>query len=262
MQQLVLVRYIHVPSVCVLAISLALTSAGVQAVPIDVTGDGAADFNDLGTSTVDLRTGLEWLDVTETTNRSFNDVFDDINDFGTSPVDQFRLADQWRVASKDDFRTLISNWFDFTYDGGFGYNVFPFGYTDNTLVEEFINTFGDTLDAALDSSISNLDIDSNSAGYTLGMLSTTDVASTYQSTAIVHDTELSDRFTGQLVADYLDYVFDGYNVDPSSSSLNKGTFIVRSVAVPEPGALGILIFGLCVVGVGLRNHRIINRVYR
>ena len=63
-----------------------------------------ASIIDNGNYTTDTLSGLDWLDLTETTGRNYNEVYDDINnsggDFG---------AGEWRYASQSEFQSLLSN---------------------------------------------------------------------------------------------------------------------------------------------------------
>jgi len=65
----------------------------------------STDFTHTHNYTSDTITGLDWLDLTETTNRSYNDVINGMSD--TSSV-----IYGYRYATLDDWGTLISNFFD------------------------------------------------------------------------------------------------------------------------------------------------------
>lgn len=63
---------------------------------------GHASFIDLGTTTVDTRSNLEWLDLTESMGFSFNQVVN------------YNIFPTWRYATLSELQTLYS---------GFGFNV-------------------------------------------------------------------------------------------------------------------------------------------
>lgn len=64
--------------------------------------NAGAAFIDSGTYLTDTTSGLDWLDVTASVNRSFNDV-----------SSQFGLGGDfagWRYATKDEFSGLVGHW--------------------------------------------------------------------------------------------------------------------------------------------------------
>lgn len=107
------------------ALMVALASGLARASPIQ--------FLDSGRTTVDTKTGLEWLDVTETVNRSYLDVSSELSTAG-SPLG----LEGWRYATRRDFEVLVSNFFDVTYTGG------SFSINSDSAVVSFISLFGNT----------------------------------------------------------------------------------------------------------------------
>lgn len=74
--------------------ALLSTSATLHAAPVD--------FIDNGISTTDKLSGLEWLDVSETSGRSYNDVSSELGAGGE--------FEGWRYATSSELLTLVSNW--------------------------------------------------------------------------------------------------------------------------------------------------------
>tara|TARA_R110002167_G_scaffold159962_3_gene355723 strand:+ start:6423 stop:7115 length:693 start_codon:yes stop_codon:yes gene_type:complete len=97
---------------------LAIGSA--QAAIIQSSGN---NFNDLGTSTIDLNAGLEWLDINNTARShcdwiadSGNNPFTSISNhgcFNNTVSDGLDLIedDIWRLATRSEFTVLLQNWF-------------------------------------------------------------------------------------------------------------------------------------------------------
>ena len=215
---------------------LALHGQAASAIP---TG-----FRGLGSSTVDVRSGLEWLDLTETLARPYVDVFQDIRDTGTEIQDDFAASDGWRYATLADFYTLVDHWFDLggAYAGG-DYTDPPFGASDEPLVEEFIQTFGETLDPFLDGANSALDVSASGAGQSRGVLVAVSVdfvtANVYH--GLVFDNELVFRSTGTGGSDADDRLDTFLQSNGAQSTL--GSFLVRQASVPEPSSLWLLVAG-------------------
>lgn len=79
------------------ALALILLS---QTLTLSTAQAASTDFFDHDTYTTDSLSDLDWLDVTASTNRSFNDVS---SQFGTG--DDF---DGWRYATRVEFNALVT----------------------------------------------------------------------------------------------------------------------------------------------------------
>lgn len=113
--------------------------APVWATIINVSGNM---FNDLGASTIDLQTNLEWLDMNEDA-RSQCSVYQDIG--GVIPaacytfdgLDLYLDADGWQYASRDQFIALLTSWM------GIPVSTDGDTYLDETLTSQFLEVFAD-----------------------------------------------------------------------------------------------------------------------
>ena len=227
---------------------------------INVRGN---DFLDLGKSTVDLSTGLEWLDVTETVNRSFCDLYADIRDEAptsgcTTSNNTFAKTDGWRYASQQDFRLLISNFFNVSYGGSFS-STFD-SFVNIPFIEQFISLFGDTLASAYASYASpGRRTNSEGSGYIRAILSDDYPHSTGSKRAgEVEDFEVANISNGELLFDYNDQITDtnGYGIDQAGFHL--GHWLIRedrsnAAAVPEPMTISLL--GFLLLAVSIRRQR-------
>lgn len=63
-------------------------------------------FDDLGGITVDLTSGLEWLDLDVTVGLSYNEV-----------LDSQYYSDGWRYATRTEYVSLLDNWYSTEIDG-------------------------------------------------------------------------------------------------------------------------------------------------
>ena len=192
-------------------------------------------FDDLGTSTIDLQANIEWLDLTETNGRSFIDVNQDIQDDTTGT---FNISDGWRYATQQDFATLITNWFGFSYAGGF-----TSASGDNPLTELFINTFGDTLDAEYDASGNFRDASPDGAATSWGFLAeSSGQLFDDHVTAFVADQELIFRANGSSAGDADDEILDFRPFTSAAERLDLGSWLIRDFTpsqsqISEPGYL-------------------------
>ena len=115
-----------------------LASITSQAGVITVSGNS---FNDQGNTTVDLQTGLEWLDIKSDT-RSQCSVYKDIG--GAIPagcntfdnLNEYNNADNWRYATRAEFASLASNWTGLTIPSNGSASI------NSSLAQLFIQTFG------------------------------------------------------------------------------------------------------------------------
>lgn len=96
---------------------------------------GQAAIIDYGSYFSDTNSGLDWLDVTASVNRSYNDVFSQL-----SPGGEFA---GWRYASHDEFNNLLTSW------TGIPANAIGRTVTTGTIpsVDGLVMLFGSTLDS-------------------------------------------------------------------------------------------------------------------
>lgn len=199
-------------------------------------------FIDNGTFTVNTSQGLEWLDLTETVNRSFLDIQTEINS-GSGLG-----ADGWRFASDQELQVMLSDFFGISYTGGpFVSN--PFGPGQNLIVNEFISLFGDTFQSFLD--ISGGDINDNSVGITAnattsGYTSGIHLVSGHATGRFIFDFEITK--TLGVVEDRNDTI-NGYGIDVNTPYSDLGSWLVRTATVPEPVTLALFIAGLGLLGI-------------
>lgn len=99
-----------------LTLLISALSFTAQGALIQMSGNS---FDDLGTSTLDLQTGLEWLDI-KTDSRSQCSVYQDIGGAipaGCTSFDSLDLFDDhagWRYATSQEFTSLLSSWMGLT----------------------------------------------------------------------------------------------------------------------------------------------------
>jgi len=217
---------------------------------------GADAFEDKGIATIDCTQNLEWLDVTETMQRSYRDVLTDINS-DTDAINQFAIADGWRFATAIEFITLVNGFFNIgltesgpnsTFLGSNPLN----GYEEVLLTEQFISLFGDTR-AAHEQNIGGTKDFSIGGGFITGYLAPFSSRTLYGK---VSDWEYCCEFFGiQDQSDFIEY--DTY-IDVNAATqvhVATGSFLVRSVIqkVPEPSTLAI--FSLGMIGLASRRFK-------
>ena len=105
------------------------------AAPFFATGS-AATIVDLGNVTRDTRTGLDWLDLTETTNLRFIDILADVGGF---------ISAGWRYANESEMCALMESFAIAETDCPLQGFVVPAG-GDLTQIELFVALFGRTDD--------------------------------------------------------------------------------------------------------------------
>ncbi len=123
-------------AITLLISALSFTAQGAL---IQMSGNS---FDDLGTSTLDLQTGLEWLDI-KTDSRSQCSVYKDIGGAipaGCTSFDSLDLFDDhagWRYATSQEFTSLLSSWMGLTVSTSSSFSLL-----NSTKVKAFLVLFG------------------------------------------------------------------------------------------------------------------------
>ena len=199
---------------------------------------------DLGNITRDTGTGLDWLDVTETSGLSVNEVLAELGTGG--------LYEGWRYATATEVDQLITNF------GFIPFTPCSQGYTncvtnqpgDDPIIETMIRTLGDTYAQAFP------DLDySNGAGETYGYaVNDLDNFADYL-IFIFEDYEFVDNCQfGQVAgcpffSDRPDNIFAG-----GSSNTRTGSFLVQASPVPIPAAFWMLASGLIGLTINFKKQ--------
>jgi hypothetical protein len=89
-------------------------------------------FFDHDIYTTDSLSGLDWLDVTRSENRSFDDISNQLESGGE--------FDGWRYATTDEFNTMVSDYTDDTYI----YSEFGRNHYENGIIDTLVSLLGDT----------------------------------------------------------------------------------------------------------------------
>lgn len=212
-------------------------------------------FDDRGTTMLDLNTQLEWFDLSVTKDRHFNDVYFDLMHAGGT----FNPADGWRYAYGHEIQDLFSRVFSPGYTAG--YLEIP---DQQEAVASFINLFGDTWEDQFGTTIKiTKDYDAPLVvGRTNGIFATeTSSGTKVGGFADVNGNQFAIHglIDGEInrydLPDYIQIEFVQSNefADYESYSNNQlGSWLVRStVAVPEPSLLALLLLS----GLGLLLRR-------
>jgi len=168
---------------------------------------------DNGYYTTDTNTGLDWLDLTETAGKTYDDVAMELGVDG--------LYAGYRYATAIDVSALITNYTG-TEDNGFWAVQFDADANIGGLIQLLGNTYVDRSPSYLN--------------YAEGMLAT---PFTLNGEVIGRDTVRIRDYEEELDGiDYLDYYGFVYSGTPTSS------FLVRNTSVPESSSVYLLAFGL------------------
>jgi hypothetical protein len=224
---------------------------------------GLIDFVDNGRTTIDKTNSqnwLEWLDLTETRNRSFTDVSNDISDgLLTLTNTNNDLAAGWRYASADEVVGLFNNYFN-SPENILIEQYITTGF-EPTEIESFISMFGDTF---LNRRIEDDGVTSVSESYggIMGFTSTPDAKwhldSNINYTPYVKDDQYNYlKANGDLYErDSRDMIVTSDGLDINSDFSATGSWLVRDIdndtttQVPEPSTFAI--FTLAMLGLAAR----------
>ncbi len=221
------------------------TSYGMPALLAGLLFSGAvqASIVDHGDYLTDTATGLEWLDVTQTVNMSFDQVTAQLGSGGS--------LEGWRYASGSEFLTLTS---DYT---GTSLTSLTTKYDLPTLTDGLIALLGSTSDVYyLQNYGQTYDQYNSISGYsfheTSGLLSDATADGTNQYLATLRDLDLASN--NQPLEDSILAHFTNYRIDHGFNNIGLGSYLVRetatvfaATAVPEPTSnalFGIALFGM------------------
>jgi len=193
-------------------------------------------FTDNGMFTTDTLSGLDWLDVTESVNRSYNDV-----------SGQFGLNGDyvgWRYATGDEFNQMISNYTDV--------GIAPGNYNQTNLSEGVIDNLHFLLGSTLDTQYNNLHgttydnfngfAEGDVYDFTQGLIdSAPNNANTAKIAIIVDD----DRDISSI-----DFIQANHNTsDIFNGTDNAGSFLVRNTLAPVPVPAAAWLMGSGLLGL-------------
>ena len=195
-------------------------------------------FSDNGASTRHFATGLEWLDLSVTANRSFASVTSEINS-------QIGLgAEDWRLATDSELQTMLSGFFGIAYSGG-AFSGPPFDTNSSPLVNEFIAIFGDTFqnDLMTPGGTNSFGVTAlaTSSGYANGFYASAVGADNRVQARFVFDFEITNL--GGTLVDGRDAI-NGHRVDASTPFSDLGAWLVRPISVSEPTSVMLFIGAL------------------
>jgi hypothetical protein len=186
---------------------------------------------DNGDYTTDSASGLDWLDVTQTINLSYDNVYSEVSIGGEYAG--------WRYATLNDLYTLASNYLGITVNDDVGDYYY---LNDNTLVG-LVGLLGNTLDAgfiiehgyAYDEQPNFHQ--GHDLNFTQGWILETDNTSTlHMIEGRVMNNEAGSDYIGAQ---------QGYYFPTSYLNAQRGSFLIRdSIAVPEPPTILLLFLGL------------------
>ncbi len=182
---------------------------------------------DNGTYTTDTESGLDWLDVTLSVNRSYS--------YMTTQFGAGGEFDGWRFATGDELVSLVDNM------GGTG----PYeGYSGDheNITTQLISLLGDTYASYIDATGDPGDTEILELDFTIGIIADSFDANS-QWRAIIDDFDPSDVLSQGYGADNIDVY--GVYWDNSFSSYAEGSYLVRNtVEVSILSTMYLMGFGL------------------
>ncbi len=226
-------------------IKLACCFAGAVMFTVSLPVNAALiGVQDHGTYFTDTQSGLDWLDVTASANRSYNDVSSQFGSGGD--------FDGWRYATAAEFGAM---WDNVTGESA-GINApgqhiwFELG----AVIDEVIDLLGDTIHL---SAINNYGqsyceqwpnhcVDGDKRGM-FGILSDYYPSPGIQAVGSIEDNDLFSTSGDQVTT--------SYSITPNFNSWAYGSFLVRDVTVtnvPAPPIIGLLAIGLASLSISRR----------
>jgi len=194
--------------------------------------------------TTDTNSGLDWLDLSFTTNQSYNDVFSDIN----NDLGQFKVSDGWRFASGNELNIFLSNVTGVKITGtnrvihssGAMNEVVRLLSPTSTQIDTYYENHPELCDDAYCLNRFNI---------AKGILSDTYLDA--HRTAEIFDWNAREDYKN----DYSEITAGVIRIEKFNSI---GSFLVRTTSVPEPSTLAIFslaLFGLIARKRTLKNQR-------
>ncbi|MFC1750914.1 PEP-CTERM sorting domain-containing protein [Pseudomonadota bacterium] len=191
----------------------------------------------------DTNNGVDWLDVTLTTNRSFNDISSQLGAGGE--------FEGWRYATAQEFTEMLNATTGLS-TGLTGANQNYNG--ENELFAELIALFGSTIDQYYIATY-GADADTyhgfaeGTYSETLGILADyyNPHGSGFQFTGQLRD---DDRIISNI--DILDTARTNFYITPTHESLYIGSYLVREAKIPEPTVISLLALGLAGIALARR----------
>ena len=175
---------------------------------------------DHDTFLTDTNSGLDWLDLTETMGRSWEDVYYDIRDNSDWEINNvFNVSDGWRFASRSEFNALAIAW-----AGDAPYTLLR----ENTSPREYTYDIVRYAEGTFDGLINLL---GGTRGYS----------------------NAGGSQCAELGSGYSSAVSGGCIGTSNVGQATIGSFLVRTSSVPEASSLYLLAFGLlCLLGATRR----------
>lgn len=224
-----------------------MVSLGVVSIAIVFSASSQASLVDFGPYTHDLATGLDWLDLTQSTGISYNAVKAGAGGW---------LGSGWRFASRNEVADLIGNYIGTSEDAFFPVATHPLAYERAAVLVRllgvtvsFNNNEGSQKFVGAD-----LPVQINTAGY---YEDATDNGTAGLAEILAR--ESAPLSSGNQASGSRWYAYNDLWTDPGNAIDGIGSFLVRQaqIQVPEPSALALAIsaiFSLRLLGK-LRTRR-------